>query len=459
MTVTVSNWKGDLSYNAATLVTAKSAEHIAEVVRDTANYPAPVRVKGSHHSTTRCIENPGGTVIDISGLNRILSIDAENLSIRMQAGVHHIDAAKALEKMGLQFYVNVEIGNLTVGSGACGGTKDASYISDGQNEFGQVASYCIGMKVVQADGRLVEYTQDSELLPALRSSYGLLGIIVEVTYRVKPIRSMKVRHTVYRAEEFVARLDELLALERSMMLYLFPFLDRIVVEYRYDSDVPLRSGSWQWRLRNFVWKTVSPGFGRLVGIVVPWGHARHVIYNLWNRLTMLVMRLLLRDCNSSPADQIILYPERAGFASYTFSIWAFARESYGQALLDYFHFCRDYRHRTGYRCDLLNVGYSIAQDQQSLFSYTRRGPALTLDPVASGGEGWYEFLQAYNQFCHEHHGTPLFNQTWGLTHEQVQAAFSDEVPEFLQLRQRLDPDNRFYTAWFRELLQGSEISA
>ena len=170
----------------------------------------------------------------------------------------------------------------------------------------------------------------------------------------------------------------------------------------------------------------------------------------YNRFSIWVMTRVLRGASTSPADQIIRYPETAGFASYTFSIWAFPQETYGQTLLDYFAFCRRYFREHGYRCDLLNVGYAIAQDRQSVFSYTRRGPALTLDPVATGSAGWVDFLTAYNQFCSEHDGTPLFNQTRGITPEQAQRAFRPEIERFNGYRRRMDPDGRFYTPYFRE---------
>ena len=65
----------------------------------------------------------------------------------MQSGVLYIDAAKALEAEGLQFYVNVEIGNMTVGSDACGGTKVASFFSPAERwVYGQVASYATRIK-------------------------------------------------------------------------------------------------------------------------------------------------------------------------------------------------------------------------------------------------------------------------------------------------------------------------
>ena len=194
-----------------------------------------------------------------------------------------------------------------------------------------------------------------------------------------------------------------------------------------------------------------PGFGRIVTLLVPWKEVRSTILDRYNQLSVWVITLLLRGGNTSPADQIILYPETAGFASYTFSIWGFPRATYGQTLLEYYQFCRDYFEAHDFRCDMLNVGYSIAQDRQSTFSYSRNGPVLTLDPVASGSEGWEEFLSAYNEFCSQRGGTPLFNQTHGVTSQQAKAAFGREIEAFQVQRHLSDPHDRFYTPYFSNL--------
>ena len=456
--VKVQNWKRSITYHANSVETVTSVEDIQRIMKDSEGYPSPVRVKGSHHSTTRCVVAEGGTVLDMSGFNKILNIDKDEREIIMQAGVLHIDAAKELEKNGLQFYVNVEIGNLTVGSGACGGTKDASYYSEAEGwEFGQVASYCIGVKAVQPDGSILEVTEESDpkLMAAMRSSYGMLGVIYEVTYKVKPISAMAVEHKVYHVDEFADQLTALISGERSVMLYLFPFLDKVLVEYRSDAPGEVEPGSWQWRVRNYAWKTLGPGYSMVLGYVMPIRVVRYALINLANRLIAWFIQRVLKDSNSSPADQIIRYPETAGFASYTFSIWAFPREEYPQTIRDYFAFCKQFQKDNNYRCDLLNVGYHIVQDLQSLFSYTRRGPVLTLDPVATGLPGWEGFLIAYNQFCSEHNGTPLFNQTGSLTAHQSQKAFGQEIAEFQSYRTKMDPEDRFYTDFFRRLFEGT----
>ncbi|QDY71594.1 FAD-binding protein [Qingshengfaniella alkalisoli] len=455
----VQNWKRAITYHAHSVQQVTSIGDIQAIVKDKGRYPGPVRVKGSHHSTTKCVVNENGTVIDMLGLNKILKIDKENRTITMQAGVFHIDAAKALEKEGLQFYVNCEIGNLTVGSGACGGTKDASFYDEveGGWEYGQVAAYCIGAKLVGYDGEVFEVTEADtpDLMAAVRSSYGMLGILVEVTYRVKRINAMAVRHVSYDVKEFADQLDELIATNQSIMLYLFPFLDKVVVEYRYDAPGKPESGSWQWKVRNYTWKTLWPFVSHLLYYIIPFRRIRNWLLNQLNRVTVWFMATILKDVNSSPADQIIRYPETAGFASYTFSIWAFPKEKYGQAILDYFEFCKRYNRDNHFRCDMLNVGYHIIQDRQSLFSYTRRGPVLTLDPVATGVPGWEGFLIAYNEFCSQHDGTPLFNQTGSITPLQTQKAFGKEIKQFLKLRKEYDPQDRFYTPHFRWLFEGA----
>jgi len=79
---------------------------------------------------------------------------------------------------------------------------------------------------------------------------------------------------------------------------------------------------------------------------------------------------------------------------------------------------------------------------------------LTLDPVSTGGPGWDEYLQAFNEFCSANGGKPLFNQTPHLTHQQAQAAFASEIEQFQQLRRASDPHGRFYTPWFQQLFEG-----
>jgi len=233
------NWFGDLVSHPRAVVEASSVEDIVAAVQDPARFPSPVRARGSAHSTTLCGEADGGTIVDMTKMNRILSVGEDTVTV--EAGALLIDVAKELERRNLQFYVNMEVGNATMGSIACCATKDASM----PGEFGQVNSYCVGMKLVAASGELLEISEsEPELLQAARSSYGLLGIVYEVTFKIRPLQAMAVEHGVYKLDEFTDRLPELIDRGQSVMMYIFPYINRIGVEFRrYTGPAAEASGS------------------------------------------------------------------------------------------------------------------------------------------------------------------------------------------------------------------------
>ena len=131
-------------------------------------------------------------------------------------------------------------------------------------EYGQVGSYVTGVKMVLPSGDLLEVTEDSnpQLMQILRSSYGLLGIVYEVTYKVKPLTPMHVHHTTYSLKDFISALPDLKALGYSMMFYMFPFVDKITVEFRkYNPGATGEPNHFAWQSRNETWGTVGPKLG------------------------------------------------------------------------------------------------------------------------------------------------------------------------------------------------------
>ena len=81
------------------------------------------------------------------------------------------------------------------------------------------------------NGEILVVTEEQpELLQAFRTSFGLLGLVYEVTFRVKPLKPMAVYHENLRLDDFLRRLPELRGRGESMMYYLFPFKDRITVD-------------------------------------------------------------------------------------------------------------------------------------------------------------------------------------------------------------------------------------
>jgi FAD/FMN-containing dehydrogenase len=194
MSTTVTNYDGSIVATPQQVVRPTSVEELQDILKNPARFPGPVRAFGSYHSLTPCASSDG-TMVDMKGLNKVVAIDPAAMTFTAQAGLEMIEAAEALRRQDLQFMLNIEIGNMTLGSAACCQSKDAL---DGA-ELGQVNSYVTRMKWVTPSGELAEASEedDPELLSKMRASYGLAGILYEVTFRIKPLEIVRFDYHVH----------------------------------------------------------------------------------------------------------------------------------------------------------------------------------------------------------------------------------------------------------------------
>jgi hypothetical protein len=447
---TVTNWFGNIVSHPAVIVDAHTVDDIIAVMKDPQKYPSPVRAVGSNHSTAPCGVAEGGTLIRMK-MNQILNIDPVANTLTAQADCTHLQMAKALEAQKLQFYVNTEIGSLSAGSASCAGTKDASF----PGEYGQVGSYVIGVKMVLPSGDLWEVTEadQPDIMQLVRSSYGLFGVTYEVTYKVKPLTPMHVHHTTYSLADFLTALPDFQALGYSVMYYMFPFVDKITVEFRkYNPTATGDPDHFPWMIRNQLWGTTGPRIGNEVEQNFSIPAIRYGIIDSLNGFWRSQLENVVVGDNTVPGDQIINYPPVSDDSRYTFSLFAFPAADFPAAITGFFKFCNDYYKQKGYRTNLLYVGYYIAQDQKALLSYSWDGPVMTLDPVSTANPGWQDFLTTYNQWCSDNGGFPLLNQTPGLTAPIVQKAFGSRLQTLSDARKQYDPTNRLLSPYFAALL-------
>lgn len=444
---TVTNWFGDLTSNPQVVVEVTSPEEIVSILKDPVKYPSPVRAIGSNHSTAPCTAADGGTAIKMRGMNRILEITKD--TVRVEGGAILYDVAQELKQRGMQFYVNTEIGSLTIGSAACSGTKDANM----PGEFGQVNSYCVGMKMVLPSGEMLEATEANhpDLMQALRCSYGTFGIVIEATFQIRPIVPLEVFHETYSVKEFSAKLPELFGRGYSIMYYMFLFDELVTVEFRkYNPKAKGKPDEHIWKLRNYLWATAGPITCGQAERDIADKNIRYKVVDAYGALWRTNLENIIKSKNTYASDQIIRYPEVPGNSGYTFSLFAFHEEAYGAILPKYTRWVQNYYKTVGYRTNMLHVGYRISKDEHSILSYSFNGGAMTIDPVSTGNPGWPEFLLAYNEWCIAQGGIPLPNQTYGITRAQAAQALGDRLTVMAAKRAEFDPQNRLLNSYFRD---------
>ena len=446
------NYDGAIVTTPREFVHPSTVEELQAILRDTVRYPGPVRAMGSNHSLTPCAASTG-TIVSMGAFNRIVRIDPEKMTLTAEAGMQLVDAAAVLRKQNLQFILNIEIGNLTLGSAACCQTKDSL---DGI-ALGQVNSYVTGIKWVSPSGELQEASESTnpELLPFIRSSYGLAGIVYEVTFAIKPLEIIRFTYDVHDVEALTDDIvDKALAANQSLVFWTIG--TDVVIQSR-NTATELRH-EWLADARRYGWSFLAAFTGRGLRDHLAGSPLGVVKERLGAGIELGFYRLLSAGGGFTlhGPDKTINYAETPRSARYAFTFWAFPRADYVKNLKDYVKWAEDYYQRTGFRCNMPLGSYFIRKDRSSLLSYTYDGDIISLDPIHAPGEkeheAWAAFLEAFNGWAYERGGIPLLNQSPFVRKEHVAAAYGDRWTKLAGWLQEVDPTRRMVNGFFADLL-------
>jgi FAD/FMN-containing dehydrogenase len=445
-TSTFRNWNGSAISRPAVAVAPRDVEELVRVVREAATYPSPVRTAGSFHSLNDCFVTTGTQVLTRNFHD--IRVDVPAGTITVGAGVTMVKIRDALRPFGVQTEVTPEIGNATAGSVACCGTKDAS-IGKG---LAQVSSTVTAMKLVNEHGEIeaVSEETDPERMRILRSSYGLLGLVYEVTFRIQPAVTLRHDYAELLLDPPPTR-EQLLAGADGALGIALPYRNRIVVERRYvagDARRPIpRSSLAKRRVRDKLWEVgVSSVSTRLP-------------YNWYFGIQDRALSVILRTLGRLGGFESRRYDSTIDFKStrshyFDFTFWAIPWSRWAEFVPDYLRFCRDFLRETGFRVSLLSEVYLMNQDDHSLLSPTKAENAFTVDLTDTrvNHPQWAEFNRRFNELAAGFGGRPLLNQTKQLSRDIVRQTLGSDWERFLAIRAEGDPEGRFLNDYFASLL-------
>src|SRR5262249_29973989 len=452
MSTSIVNYDGSITTTPSTIAYPESVQDLQDIMRDAAACPGPVRAKGSFHSVTPCVSTDG-TLVDMSRLTQVISIDPVGQLFTAQAGLQFIDASRALRTHDLQFITNIEIGNMTLGSAACCHSKDAL---DGI-EFGQVSSYVTRIKWVTPTGELAEASlaESPDLLRMVRSSYGLCGIVYEVTFRVKPIEALRFTYLPRPVDELTqVEVDQLLDTSEGLICWTVGRTCVFQRRQRVQDDGIF--GSLLAEARRGLWNFGVAHAGHFIDQFVRDKALRDKVQSLDFDIINALYSLLhgVGGITILAPDKTIDYRSTPPSARYAFTFWAFPRSQWLATLRAYLDFADEHFARTGFRCNMPLGAYHIRQDTSSILSYTHDGEIFSIDPIHGSTDNttWRAFLREFNEFAFEHNGIPLLNQSPFVERKHVEAAYGQRWQEFAQSVRTMDPAGRMLNSFFADLL-------
>ena len=423
------NWAGNQVAHPVAVHRPSSEHDLAAVVKQAAAEGARVKVVGSGHSFTD-IACTDGHLIDLSGYNRVLSIDTEARTATVQAGIRLEDLNRHLDLRGLAMPNLGDIAYQTIS-----GAVSTSTHGTGRKLTG-LAGQIAALRLVLGDGTCVDCSPDEEpeLFHCARVGLGALGIISTVTLDVVPAFNLAVVEEPMRVDSLLEDLDTHVDGNDHFEFFWVPHTGWALTKRNNRTDEPLaprgRVSEW-WNdrfLQNYA-------FGALcrVGRVRP----------QWIPRLAKALPAAGRVSYVDQSYRVFASPRLVHFYEMEYAV---PRAAGAEALNRIRRFVDDSGLLLNFPVEVRftapdDIPLSTASERESCYLAVHIYQGMDYEPYFDGVEAIVTDLG----------GRPH----WGKLHTQTAASLAGRYPQwerFVAVRDRIDPDRRFANAYLERVL-------
>ncbi len=216
------------------VVFVETIEQVQKVVKIAGEQMIPVICRGAGTNTVgACVATHGGIILNFSKMNKIIEINPENMTAKVQPGVIVGDLQREVENIGL-FYPP-DPSNLKVST--IGGSIAQNSAGARCFKYGSTKDYIIDMLVVTANGELIRTGSNTiknatgyNLGSLFIGSEGTLGIVVEATIKLipKPETTQVIMAYFDKVENSIIAVNKII--EKQVFPVTIDFMDKNAIQ-------------------------------------------------------------------------------------------------------------------------------------------------------------------------------------------------------------------------------------
>jgi FAD/FMN-containing dehydrogenase len=183
-------------------VDARSEDEVREHVASAAADGYGISSAGAGHSFTPIVETDG-VLLDLSELSGITGIETNRLLVTAGPGTTIAEFGQRLWDEGLSLSNQGDIDAQTIAGAIATATHGSG------RRLPNFSAVLEGARLVDGTGEVVEVSREAnaDLLPALQTSIGVLGIMTEVTIKVAPAYQLHARTDIMKLDQLMERWD------------------------------------------------------------------------------------------------------------------------------------------------------------------------------------------------------------------------------------------------------------
>ncbi len=423
------NWSRLEAARPEEVYAPRDVQDVVTAVRAARERGTTVKMAGTGHSFTG-IAVPEHTLLLPDKLTGILVVDRDAMTVTARAGTPLHVLNDELERLGLSLHNMGDIAEQTIAGAVSTGTHGSG------GRLASLAAQLAGFEVVTGTGESLRAstTENSDLFEVGRVGLGALGVLTSLTFHVEPQFVLRAHERPVTWDEGIGSLLDLAEEHEHVDAYWYPHTNRMQV--KTNDRVEVLDPLPRWRrfvdddlLANRTFELLNR-VGRALPATVP-------------AMNQVSARALAERSYADVAHRVFTTPRQVVF---TETEYAVPRAAGLEALRE----ARRAIEASDWRITFpVEIRVVPADDIPLSTGFDRDSIYLAFHTYV--GVDHVPYFREVERIMRAHDGRPH----WGKVHTLTAADLAPSYPrfgDFLEMRERIDPDRVFTNAYLRRVL-------